>query len=106
MTIALIRVIIIPIVRFRATVAIYGLLKPLGYHDGVGIPAELHSMIHFYLSLHLIAIEYKDVANKTDSVLYVTYTKHRVYLMEQKHLELTFGLKKRYSQCATDSVAY
>jgi hypothetical protein len=39
-------------------------------------------MIHFYLSLHLIAVEHKDVANKTDSVLYVTYTKHRVYLIE------------------------
>jgi hypothetical protein len=63
-------------------------------------------MIHFYLSLHLIAIERKDVANKTDSVLYVTYTKHRVYPMDLKHLELTFRPKKRYSQYATDSVAY
>jgi hypothetical protein len=93
-------------VRFRATVAIYRLLKPLGYHDGVAIPAELHSMFHFYLSLHLTVIEQKGVANETDSVLFVTYTKHRVYLMAQKHLELTFDPKKRYSQCATDSVVY
>lgn len=68
--------------RFRATVSIHRLLNPLGYHDGVGIPAELRSMFDFYRSLHLIAVEHKDVANKTDSVLYVTYTKHRVYRMD------------------------